>query len=74
MLAIAYCLAGYLVRKTRLIGGWIAVVTAGLLTLLQLVGGATRAAAVGLVVNIAIVVLVVLNWRYLRASSGQVGA
>ena len=73
-LAIAYCVAGYLVRKLRLIGGWIAVITGGLLSVLQLVGGAARAAGVGLVVNLAIVALVVMNWRYLRPSSGQVGA
>jgi len=74
ILAVAYCAAGYLVRKLRLIGGWIAVITAGLLTVLQLLGGATRAAGVGLAVNVAIVALVVMNWRYLRPSSGQVGA
>ena len=70
----AYCVAGYLVRQMRLIGGWIAVVIAGLLSLLQLVGGATRAAGVGLIMNLAIVVLVVMNWRHLRPSSRQVGA
>ena len=74
ILAIAYCVAGYLVRQLRLIGGWIAVITAGLLSVLQLVGGATRAVGVGLVVNLAIVALVVINWRYLRPFSGQVGA
>ena len=68
ILAVAYCAAGYLVRKLRLIGGWIAVITAGLLSVLQLLGGATRAAGVGLVVNLAIVVLVLMNWRYLRPS------
>jgi hypothetical protein len=74
LLAVAYCVAGYLVRKMRLVGGWIAVATAGLLSALQLVDGGTRAGGVNLVVNLAIVVLVVVNWRYLRPSSGQVGA
>jgi hypothetical protein len=74
VLAVAYCVAGYHVRKARLIGGWIAVVAAGLMSALQLGFGAMRTAAVGLVVNVAIVALVVWNWRHLRASSGQVSA
>ena len=73
LFGLGYCSAGYLVRKMRLIGGWIALVAAVLFCPAQFVGG-TAQAVVGLVVNLAIVVLVMANWRRLRPSQSEVGA
>ena len=74
-LAALYCFAGYLIRKGRLTGGWIGVITAGILAALQFIGGRNRLAPLaGFALNLTIVLLLVLNWRHLHASSSQVGA
>ena len=73
LLAVAYCVAGFHIRKARVMGAWIGIVCAALVSVLQLLAP-NRTAAVGLMVNLGIVLLLVLNWRYLRVSSGQVGA
>lgn len=100
--ALAYGVAGYFVRKGRRIGGWIAVLTAGLVTALRLpflLPSEHDAPSVwtrlpsdappdlGMLVftinvlnlafialNLAIIVLLVFNWRHLRPLSRQVGA
>ena len=74
VLAVAYCVAGYMLRRARLAGGWIAIVAASLLSMLQLFTTGTGAVSIGLLVNVAIITLVVINWRYLRASRSHVGA
>ena len=74
-LAAPYCLAGYFLGKARRTGGWIAVLTAGLVSTAQLL--ASRGAAIlspALLGNLAIIVLVVLSWRHLRPSTQHVGA
>src|SRR3989442_9508198 len=68
VLGVVFCIAGYLVRKARLIGGWIAVVTAGLLSVLQLLTGA-RAGSVALAVNLPIIAPVGWHWPPPRRSS-----
>jgi hypothetical protein len=64
--------AGYFVRRMRLVGGWIAIIAAVAVSVLQLLARA-RISSIGLLINIAIVVLIALNWRYLRGAS-HVGA
>lgn len=68
--AAAYCAAGYLVRKARLVGGWIAACTAGLMSALLFLGGIRGTQSVGLAINLVIIVLVVSNRKHLRASGG----
>ncbi len=60
-----YCVAGYYLRKARRAGAGLAICVAVLVSLLQ-IGAHTRAASVGLVVNIVIVVLIIMNWRHLQ--------
>jgi len=74
VLAVAYCAAGYLLLRARLAGGWIAIVAAVLLSWLYFFTTGPRAVSLGLLVNLAIITLVVINWRALRASSRQAGA
>ena len=79
LLAVVYCVAGYSIRKRRLVGGWIGLISAVLLSSLQLLAVATGnhltlSGAVGLAINLSIVLLLVLNWRYLQSSGAQVGA
>ena len=74
VLAVAYCVAGYMLRRARLVGGWIAIVAASLLSMLQLLTTGARALSIGLLVNVALITLVVINWRYLRAPRSHVGA
>ena len=74
-LAAPYCLAGYLLRKGRRIGGWIAVLTAGLVSGVQLLSSSGAAIlSPGLLGNLAIIALVVRNWSHLRPSTQHVGA
>ena len=75
---IVYCLAGFLIRRRSVVGGWIAIISAGLLSALELLGLASGTrnlgAAAGLGINIAIVAVLLLNWRSLRVTDSQVGA
>lgn len=74
-LAAPYCIAGYLLGKARRSGGSLAVLTAALVSAVQLVassGGAILSP--GLFGNLGIILLVVLNWRHLRPLTRQVGA
>src|SRR3989442_5690468 len=73
VLGVVFCIAGYLVRKARLIGGWIGVVTAGLLSVLQLLSG-PRAGSLALAVNPSLIALFVLDWRDPPALRGPVWA
>jgi len=71
-----YCAAGYYLRKARLAGAWLALASAGIVSALELRGIAeirsiTPGAIAGLVVNIAIVLLVALNWRRFHAGAGK---
>ena len=74
--AALYCLAGYLLYKPHRAGGWLAVMTCALVAALQFTGidssSATWFSPVVLG-NLAVVLLVILNWRHLRPSR-QVGA
>lgn len=63
--AAGNCVAGYYLRKARRAGGGLAICVAVLVSLLQ-VGAHTRAASLGLVVNLAIIVLVIINWQHLQ--------
>ena len=80
VLALALCVAGYMLRHARRTGGWIAVLGAGLFSVVwldYLRGGRLQDAPVplaALALNIAIVALVGWNSRQLRASRGHVGA
>jgi len=75
VLAVLYSVAGYMIRRGRLIGGWIGVVTAGILSVLQFIGGSnTLGPLAGFALNLSIVLLLVLNWHHLHASIRQVGA
>ncbi len=69
LLAVAYVYGGYAVRKQRRAGGWAAVGAAGCMIALELRSGILSAAGVGLVVNLAILGLVLANWRHLRTGS-----
>lgn len=79
VVAVDYCVAGYLIRKGRLAGGWIGLISAGIVAALQLFGivgqrSISMGASVGLAINVAIVLLVGLNWRHLSTSRARVGA
>ena len=74
LLAAAYVYAGYALRKERRAGGWAAVAAAGCMATLQLRNGVVSAAGVSLVVNLAILALVLTNWRHLRRAAGAVDA
>jgi uncharacterized membrane protein len=69
VLAVAYGVAGYLVRKGRRLGGWIAVLIAGLLSAWSI----TTLNLLIVIPNLPIVALLVLNWRHLRTGR-EVGA
>ena len=56
---------GRLQLSNRRAGAGLAICVAVLVSLLQ-IGAHTRAASVGLVVNIVIVVLIIMNWRHLQ--------
>ena len=74
-LATLYCVAGYLIRKGQMTGGWIGAITAGILGALQFIAGSNSLAPLaGFTLNLAIVLLLVLNWHHLHALSRQVGA
>ncbi len=80
-----YCLAGYFLYKPSRVGGWLAVITAGLVSAVELL----HVELLGfdspdvelldspelylVLCNLAVILLVVLNWRHLRPS-GEVGA
>ena len=72
LIAAVLCYAGYGLRKRRRAAAWTAVVTCGLFALLQL-GNLTAVAVLGLVCNVAVVTLVLLNWRQfgLPAPAGE---
>ena len=72
LLAVAYLYGGYAVRRQRRSGGWAAVGAAGCMIALELRSGIVSAAGVGLVVNLAILGLVLANWRHLRTGSAPV--
>jgi hypothetical protein len=84
VVALALCVAGYMLRQARRTGGSIAVLGAGLLSLgllndllhdLRLGALQDAPVTVGvLALNIAIVALVGRNWRQLRPPRGHVGA
>jgi hypothetical protein len=74
-----YCVAGYLIRRARLPGAWLALACAGIVSALELRGIAeirsiTLGAIAGLVVNVAIVLLVALHWRHFHAAPTEAGA
>jgi len=75
---VVYCFAGFLIRRRSVVGGWIAIISAGLLSTLELLGLASGTrnlgAAAGLGINIAIVTVLLLNWRSLRVTDTHVGA
>lgn len=56
--------AGYALRRQRVAGGWAAVVAAGVMLVLQL-RSHTIMMSISLVVNLAILALVIGNWRRL---------
>jgi hypothetical protein len=70
-----YAYAGFALRRQRRLGGWAAGLVAALyLAMTADVGviGSMRAAfAISLLVNIAIIGLVVANWRHLRSDEAQ---
>src|SRR5215813_1597000 len=73
LIAIVYGLAGYLIRKARVFGGWVGIIMAGLVGALELLGLTTGgrpsvSALTGLLLNILIVALLSLNWRHLYPS------
>jgi hypothetical protein len=74
LLAAAYIYGGYAIRKQRLAGGWAGAGAAAVMAALQLRTGIATAAGVGLVVNLAILALIVANWRHLRGDAGKVDA
>jgi hypothetical protein len=80
VVALALCVAGYMLRQARRRGGAIAVLGAGLFSVAlldELRGGPLRDAPARvalLALNIVIVTLVGRNWRQLRPSRGHVGA
>ncbi len=69
-LAAPYCIAGYLLGRARRSGGSLAVLTAAVVSAVQLVSsGGGAILSPGLYGNVAIILLVVLNWRHLRPST-----
>jgi FtsH-binding integral membrane protein len=73
---VAYCLAGYLLSKARLLGGWIAVILAGVFVTREIRGllAGSPGAFLTTVLNGVIVLSVVLNWRHLQGAGSQAGA
>jgi hypothetical protein len=80
VVALALCVAGYMLRRARRRGGAIAVLGAGLFSVAlldELRRGTLRDAPTTvalLALNILIVTLVGRNWRRLRPWGGHVGA
>jgi len=79
LLGVVYCVAGYLIRKGRLAGGWMGLIPAGIFSTFTLVALiVTRPISLGtvggLALNLGIVLSLLLNWRRLRTSRTQVGA
>ena len=74
--AALYCVAGYLLYKPHRAGGWLAMTTCALVAGLQFMridsSSATWLSPI-VVGNLAVILLVILNWRHLRPSR-QVGA
>jgi hypothetical protein len=76
VLAVAYMVAGSLIRKGLAVGAWIGVITSGIVAVLQLLGLASGSrlqlsAIMGCVLNLSIFVLIILNWRYFRPASAD---
>lgn len=72
-----YCVAGFFIRRVRPLGAWLALASAGIVSALELRGIAeiqsiTVGAIVGLAVNLAIVLLVALNWRHFNHGPHEV--
>jgi len=68
VLAMVLCYAGYGLRKGRRAAAWTAVVACGLIALMQ-VGNVTGVAILGLICNVTVVTLVILNWRHFQRPS-----
>lgn len=74
-LAAPYCLAGYWLRKGRRLGGWMALLTAGIVSAFQLLSSSGAAIlSPGLLGNLVIILLVVRNWRHLHPSARHIAA
>jgi hypothetical protein len=80
--AVAYITAGVLVRQGSTVGAWIGLIISGVTGILQLFGlvaalaGGGRpqiTAILGPVINAAIFVLLLVNWRYFRTASADTG-
>jgi uncharacterized membrane protein (DUF2068 family) len=76
---VIYCVAGFLIRRRNPVGGWIAIISAGVLSALELLALATTGprnlgALATFGINITIVLVLIFNWRSLRVDSPQVGA
>lgn len=64
ILALAYCSAGILLFRARVLGGLLAVITAGSIVG-RVLHGSIQMDPIGLWINAAILALVVVNWSHL---------
>jgi len=59
-----YCFSGYGLRKKRRIAGVVALVVSGLVLILNIISPA-RVSLLAILVNLAIIILVLINWKEL---------
>ncbi|MEE9316121.1 MAG: hypothetical protein V3U97_03325 [bacterium] len=59
-----YCFSGYGLRKKRRIAGVVALVVSGLVLILNIMSPA-RVSLLAILVNLAIIILVLINWKEL---------
>ncbi|MBA7475575.1 hypothetical protein ES707_10947 [subsurface metagenome] len=59
-----YCFSGYGLRKKRRIAGVVALVVSGLVLILNIISPA-RVSPLTILVNLAIIILVLINWKEL---------
>jgi len=64
MIGGLYCFSGYGLRKKRRIAGAVALVVSGLVLILNIVSPA-RVSLLAILVNLAIIILVLINWKEL---------